>query len=178
VAARMLAEQCARLPLALRLAAGLASARPETGLVDLTIELVERRRQLGLPDSGVPLRAVFDWSCRGLDAQAVRGLRLAARHVGSGFDRGALAGLGASDDVTGRILDRLARAQLIQAVLPGRYEMHDLLREYARELAEPTGDSWGEVHPKLRQRELSRRTAQWGALAGLSGQPKDWPSPR
>jgi DNA-binding SARP family transcriptional activator len=166
VAARMLAEQCGRLPLALRLAAGVAKARPETGLVDLTIELVEQRRRLGLPDIGTSLRAVFDWSVQGLDAETVRGLRLAGRHPGAGLDRRALAGLAGGDGQAGRVLDRLAQAQLIQAVLPGRYEMHDLVREYARDLAEPNEDSWRHAHPRLRRRELSHRIPQRTALAG------------
>jgi DNA-binding SARP family transcriptional activator len=170
VAARMLAEQCARLPLALRLAAGVAIARPETGLIDLTIELVELRRQLGVPDgvpvAGASLRALFDWSCRELDAESVRGLRLAGRHPGASLDRHALAGLAGDDGQAGRVLDRLARAQLIQAVLPGRYDMHDLIREYARDLADPKDEPWRQAHPKLRRREFTHRTGVRTALAG------------
>jgi DNA-binding SARP family transcriptional activator len=169
VASRMLAEQCARLPLALRLAAGVAAARPGTGLVDLTIELVEQRRRLGLPDTGpgaVSLRAFFGWSCQQLDADSVRGLRLAGRHPGAALDRHALTGLTADEGQAGQVLKRLAQAQLIQAVLPGRYDMHDLLRDYARELAEPKDDPWRRAHPKLRRRELSYRTAERTALAG------------
>jgi DNA-binding SARP family transcriptional activator len=170
VAARMLAEQCARLPLALRLAAGVAVARPDTGLIDLTIELVEQRRQCGLPDTGqgqaTPVRAVFDWACRELDPDTVRGLRLAGRHPEAVLDRHALAGLSLAEGHASRILERLARAQLIQVTLPGRYDMHDLLRGYARELAEPEDDSWRHAHPKLRRRELSCRTAERTALAG------------
>jgi DNA-binding SARP family transcriptional activator len=160
VAARMLAEQCARLPLALRLAAGVATARPDTGLVDLTIELVERRRQLGLTDTGQSLRAVFDWSCQELDPDAVRGLRLAGRHPDAILDRRALAGLAGGEDLADRVLERLAGAQLIQAVLPGRYDMHDVLREYARDLADPEEDSWRHAHPKMRRREFGYRPAQ------------------
>jgi DNA-binding SARP family transcriptional activator len=170
VAARMLAEQCARLPLALRLAAGVAAARPDTGLVDLTIELVEQRRQLGLPDSAqgeaTSLRAVFDWSRQELDAETTRGLRLAGRHPGAVLDRSALAGPARDGGQPGQVLERLASAQLIQAVLPGRYAMHDVLRDYVRELADDEGDVWRHAHPKLRRRELSRRTLRRTALAG------------
>ena len=175
VAARMLAEQCARLPLALRLAAGVAAARPDTGLVDLTIELVEQRRQLDLPGTGpseikhsevTSLRAVFEWSRQELDAEATRGLRLAGRHPGAVLDRYALAGPARDEGQAGRVLERLASAQLVQAVLPGRYDMHDVLRGYVRELADDEGDEWRHAHPKLRRRELSRRTVQRTALAG------------
>ena len=169
VASRMLAEQCARLPLALRLAAGAAVARPGTGLVDLTIELVEQRRRLGLPDSGpgaASLRALFDWSCQQLDVDSVRGLRLAGRHPGASLDRYALAGLAGYEGQAGQVLERLAEAQLLQAVLPGRYDMHDLIRDYARELADPKEQPWRQAHPKLRRRELNYRTAERTALAG------------
>jgi DNA-binding SARP family transcriptional activator len=175
VAARMLAEQCARLPLALRLAAGVATARPDTGLVDLTIELVEQRRQLGLSDTGpaeikrgeaTSLRAVFEWSRQELDAETTRGLRLAGRHPGAVLDQHVLASLARYQDQPGQVLERLASAQLIQAVPPGRYDMHDVLRDYVRELADDEGDVWRRAHPKLRRRELSRRTVQRTALAG------------
>jgi hypothetical protein len=170
VAARMLAEQCARLPLALRMAVGVAAARPDTELVDLTIELVEQRRQVGLPDTGQELatsvRAVFDWSCRELDAEAMRGLRLAGRHPGTEVDRRAFSALAGDEVRAGRVLERLAHAQLIHAVLPGRYGVHDLLRGYARELADPKEDSWRDAHPRLRRREFSHRTAERTALAG------------
>jgi hypothetical protein len=44
--------------------------------------------------------------------------------------------------------------------------MHDVLRDYVRELADDEGDVWRRAHPKMRRRELSRRTVQRTALAG------------
>src|SRR5262249_36684126 len=49
-AASVLAGQCGRLPLALRVAAELAAARPATPLSELTAELADRRRRLDLLD--------------------------------------------------------------------------------------------------------------------------------
>jgi tetratricopeptide (TPR) repeat protein len=49
----------------------------------------------------------------------------------------ALADLPESD--TGPLLDELDRVHLINEVRPGRYAFHDLLREYANELARKTG---------------------------------------
>ena len=40
-----------------------------------------------------------------------------------------------------QLLDRLTRAHLIQATGPGRYAMHDLLRDYVRELAAADGEA-------------------------------------
>jgi DNA-binding SARP family transcriptional activator len=138
--AAKLAEQAARLPLALRVAAELAVARPGVSLADLTAELADQRRRLDLleagGDAGTTVRAVFSWSYRQLDDAAARAFRLAGLHPGADFDRYALAALtGTTVADADRMLDVLARAYLLQAAGPGRYGLHDLLRAYARELA-------------------------------------------
>jgi DNA-binding SARP family transcriptional activator/tetratricopeptide (TPR) repeat protein len=139
-AAAELAAQCCRLPLALRVAAELAAARPTVPLAALTGELADLRTRLDLLDAGgdpgTEVRAVFSWSCRHLPADAARAFRLLGMHPGPGFEPYATAAL---TDITvqqaRRALDVLARAHLIQPAAPGRYGMHDLLRGYARELA-------------------------------------------
>ncbi len=152
-AAATLAAQCARLPLALRVAAELAGSRPATPLAALTGELADEQRRLDLLDAGgdrrAAVRAVFSWSVRHLPAGAVRGFRLLGLHPGADFDRYAAAALaGGSLDEAHRTLDTLVRAHLVQptappavppagqpAVPPGRFAMHDLLRAYAAQLA-------------------------------------------
>jgi tetratricopeptide (TPR) repeat protein/transcriptional regulator with XRE-family HTH domain len=141
VTAAKLAEQCARLPLALRMAAELAAARPEASLADLTAQLADQRRLLDLLDTdgdpGASVRAVFSWSYQQLDAAAARAFRLASLHPGPGFRRHAFAALtGTTPGQADRVLNLLARASLIQATGSHRYGMHDLLRAYARELAQ------------------------------------------
>lgn len=56
-AAVVLAEQCGRLPLALRVAAELAAGRPELRLTDLVTELADRQRRLDMLHAGGDRRA-------------------------------------------------------------------------------------------------------------------------
>jgi tetratricopeptide (TPR) repeat protein/transcriptional regulator with XRE-family HTH domain len=135
-----LAARCCRLPLALRVTAELAAARPAAPLTELASELADQQRLLDLLDAdGDPhtaVRAVFSWSCRHLDPAAARMFRLGGALPGAGLDAYAGAALaGISLALASRQLDKLARAYLIQQTGPGRYDMHDLLRGYACELA-------------------------------------------
>ncbi len=143
-AAALLASRCCRLPLALRVAAELAAARPAVPLAELVGELADRQRRLDLLDaSGDPrcaVRAVFSWSYRHLDTAAARAFRLLGLHPGPDLDSYAAAALaGTTPAGAGQLLDQLAHAHLIQPARPGRYGMHDLLRAYARELAAQDG---------------------------------------
>jgi tetratricopeptide (TPR) repeat protein/transcriptional regulator with XRE-family HTH domain len=146
-AAAELAGLCARLPLALRIAAELAAARRETTLRDLAAELAAS--QLDLLNAGedrADVRAVFSWSYRQLDDGAAEAFALAGLHPGPELDAHAVAALTAtSAEVAGRVLGRLYRASLVQAAGSGRYSMHDLLRAYACEQAAERGtDAWSQ----------------------------------
>ena len=139
-AAAALAGRCARLPLALRVAAEFAAARPEMPLATLAGELGDQQRQLDVLDAGgdprTAVRAVFSWSYRHLGPDAARAFRLAGLHPGTDFDAHAVAALtGTTSDQARRTLEELARAHLLQQAGPGRYGMHDLLRAYACQLA-------------------------------------------
>jgi tetratricopeptide (TPR) repeat protein/transcriptional regulator with XRE-family HTH domain len=139
-AASLLAAQCVRLPLALRVAAELAAARPAVSLAGLAGELTDQRRRLDLlaagGDSRTAVRAVFSWSYQHLDLRMALGFRLAGLHPGPDFDCYAAAALtGMTAGQASDLLDALARAYLIHVTGPGRYGMHDLLRGYARELS-------------------------------------------
>jgi len=139
-AAAALAGQCARLPLALRLAAELAAARPGTPLAALVTELADQQRRLALLDAGgdprTAVSAVFSWSYQHLPAEAARAFRLLGLHPGPDFDPYAAAALiHTSVEQAQHLLDQLARAHLIGPTSPGRYGMHDLLRAYATHLA-------------------------------------------
>ena len=140
-AAAALAKQCARLPLALRVAAELAAASPGSRLAGLAAELAGEQRRLDLLDAGgderTAVRGVFSWSYRHLPAAAARAFRLLGLHPGPDFDGYALAALtGASATQAGDILALLARAHLVHPAAPGRYGMHDLLRAYASHLTD------------------------------------------
>jgi DNA-binding SARP family transcriptional activator/tetratricopeptide (TPR) repeat protein len=139
-AAAALAGQCARLPLALRVAAELAATRPTTSLAQLVGELMDEQRRLELLDAGgdprTAVRAVFSWSYQHLPADAARAFRLLGLHPGPDLDPYATAALThTSVEQAQHVLDLLARGNLVQPASPGRYGMHDLLRAYASHLA-------------------------------------------
>ena len=136
-----LVEQCVRLPLALRVAAELATTRPTTPLTQLVAELEDEQRRLELLDPGgdprTAVRAVFSWSYQHLPAEAARAFRLLGLHPGPDLDPYAAAALThASVEQAQHLLDVFARAHLIGSTAPGRYGMHDLLRAYATDLAD------------------------------------------
>ncbi|MGH3622942.1 MAG: ATP-binding protein, partial [Sciscionella sp.] len=138
-AAALLAERCARLPLALRIATEYAAARPSTSLADIAAELADEQQRLDLLDAGDPrtaVRGVFSWSYRQLPTEASRVFRLLGLHPGADCDSYAAAALAGTDRATARhSLDVLARAHLVQPTGRDRYALHDLLRAYAAELA-------------------------------------------
>jgi DNA-binding SARP family transcriptional activator/tetratricopeptide (TPR) repeat protein len=138
-----LVDQCARLPLALRIAAELAKARPARGVAGLVAELADERHRLDLldveDDSLGAVRAVFSWSYQQLPDDAARLFRSLGLHFGADADAYALSALLGSDlHSTRRALDRLIRARLVDEAPGERYQCHDLLRAYALELAEQT----------------------------------------
>ena len=116
-----LAAQCARLPLALRVAAELAAARPGTPLTDLVAELADQQGRLFLLDAeGDPRAAVvtvFSWSLRQLPTAAARTFRLLGLHPGPDLGAHAAAALtGSTVPDARRALEVLARAHLVQRV--------------------------------------------------------------
>jgi tetratricopeptide (TPR) repeat protein len=137
--ATRLAERCARLPLALRIAAELAAARPAETLADLAAELGDESRLDLLAAGGdeyTAVRAVFSWSLRHLSEAAALAFTLLGLHPGVDIDRAATTALTGTDPATARgLVDALVRAHLLDDLGDGRYGMHDLLRAYAAERA-------------------------------------------
>ncbi|MFI5491512.1 tetratricopeptide repeat protein [Actinoplanes sp. NPDC051859] len=139
-AAAALSTACARLPLALRIAAELAADRTDVPLADLVAELSDHQNRLDLLDAGgdphAEVRAVFSWSYQHLPAAAARAFRLFGLHPGETVHVDAVAAMiGTGTAETRRLLGTLSRASLVQAAPGSRYGMHDLLRAYAAELA-------------------------------------------
>jgi tetratricopeptide (TPR) repeat protein len=135
-----LAERCARLPLALRIAAELAVAHPSVPLAALSGDLARQQRRLDLLGAGgdprTAVRSVFSWSIRHLDPDAVRAFRLLGLNPCRDFDQYAVAALaGATLTQADLAVGTLVRAHLIQRAGPYRWSLHDLLRNYACDLA-------------------------------------------
>jgi len=147
-AAATLASQCSRLPLALRIAAELAAARPAVGLACLVGELADTQQRLDILNAGgdphTAVRAVFSSSYQNLSQPAARVFRLTGLHPGPDLTVNAAASLaGIPPGRARRDLDALTRAHLLTEQVPGRFGSHDLLRAYAIEQATTTGSSAG-----------------------------------
>jgi DNA-binding SARP family transcriptional activator len=141
-----LVERCARLPLALRVAAELVRARPGRAIAELAAELASRQDTLDLLDvDGDPhtaVRAVFSWSYRQLEPAAACVFRLLGVHPGHDVAQDAVAAMsGREPKEARRVLDALVRANLVDLTPGRRYQPHDLLRFYAAELAAEAGDT-------------------------------------
>ncbi|MGP3934988.1 BTAD domain-containing putative transcriptional regulator [Nonomuraea sp. KM88] len=132
-----LALLCGRLPLALRIAAELGSQHPDRSLAELVDDLRQRRSPLdALADSdpGADLRTVFSWSYDLLPPDLARAFTHLGCYPGSDIGLpGAAALLDVVPAAARALLDRLAAVHLLEARRPGRYRLHDLLREYAAE---------------------------------------------
>jgi DNA-binding SARP family transcriptional activator len=139
-AAGALIQLCARLPLALSIAAARTSSQPNLSLAALTAGLRDARSRLDALDAGhatANVRAVFSWSYKQLDPPAARLFRLLGLHAGPDISVAAAASMaGLPLDGGRRGLGELTRAHLLAEHVPGRFSCHDLLRAYAAELTQ------------------------------------------
>jgi tetratricopeptide (TPR) repeat protein len=152
---------CARLPLALRIAAARVAANPYLSVADLVGDLGDDRARLDLlsmsDDDQSTVRAVFDGSYRRLPSEQSRLFRLLGLHPGYDIDAHAAAALAEVDlSVARRLLGALADAHLVEPVGRDRYRLHDLLRAYAADRADHEDD-------QVLREQASRRLIEWYA---------------
>ncbi|MCW6004451.1 tetratricopeptide repeat protein [Micromonospora sp. CPCC 205371] len=141
-----LANACAHLPLALRIAAANLADDPTqsiAGYVD-GLRQDDRLDALASADGEAAVRAAFDLSYLALDEHDRRLFRRLGLVPGDDFTADAAATLAAIPvpRVT-ESLRRLAAAHLVHRLAPRRYALHDLIRLYAVERAraeEPAGE--------------------------------------
>jgi DNA-binding SARP family transcriptional activator len=130
---------CARLPLALNIAAARGVAQPGLPLATLADHLRDANGRLAVLDTGdatASVRAVFSWSYDALSPLAARTFRCLGVHPGPDITGPATASLTATTRERARdALNELVSAHLITEHAPGRYACHDLLRAYAAEQA-------------------------------------------
>jgi DNA-binding SARP family transcriptional activator len=133
-----IADLCGRLPLALRIAAALLRHRPAWSPEHLAALLRDQHQRLGtLFDGDRNLTAVFDLSYQNLGATHQRLFRRLGLLPGPDVDAYAAAALADTHPSTATgLLEVLVDHNLLMQHTPGRYWMHDLLRLYARTLAD------------------------------------------
>lgn len=155
-----LGRLCACLPLALRIAAERAAARPLMPLPELITQLCAESSlwdTLSSQEEGEAdaVRSVFAWSYRALPPAAARAFRLLGLHPGAHFSAGAAAAVtGEPIPRISGLLDVLAGAHLLEQIAPDRYQFHDLLRAYAADQAH-------RLDSHEQQRAALARAARW-----------------
>jgi DNA-binding SARP family transcriptional activator len=169
-AARQIIGLCARLPLALAIAAARAAARPALPLADLADELAVEQDRLDALDTGdqsTSVRAVFSWSYGQLAEPVARLFRLLGAHPGPDISLAAAASLaGLTRPQARRTLAELAAAGLLLEHGASRYVLHDLLRAYAAE-QESTAAEWPPAHARVVDHYLQTAHAGTARLAPL-----------
>lgn len=153
-----LARTCAYLPLAIRIAAANLADYPHRTVADYARELATGDQLVALRNVGDESGAVqtaFDLSYRAMPLDAQRIFRLLGLVPGPDVTPAAAAALAGTDvEEAARLLNRLARAHLMDEHAPGRYTFHDLLRAYAQDCAQYESS-------ELERREALDRLMTW-----------------
>jgi tetratricopeptide (TPR) repeat protein/transcriptional regulator with XRE-family HTH domain len=128
---------CGYLPLAIGMLASQLRNHPVRTSAGLAAELAAARDRLALMHAeNLSVGAAFDLSYAELTPGARQLFRRLGLVPGPGIDVYAAAALDDADLVTARRhLDELYDQHLLTEPGPGRYQLHDLLREHARALA-------------------------------------------
>ena len=143
-------RRCGGLPLALMIAAARVAEHPDFPMSELVAELDDETTRLSAFDAGDGARslsAVLSWSSGSLGDELARAFRLlgAAPLIDIGVSAAAWLLAVPPRDAADK-LRALETANLVRQHRPGRFQMHDLVRLHAVELA--AGD---EVQAALRR---------------------------
>ncbi|GAB3491038.1 ATP-binding protein [Amycolatopsis cihanbeyliensis] len=132
-----LVRLCGCLPLAVALTAGRLRSHPCWTVRYLIGQLCTAQDRLaGLHTEDLAVAAAFDLSYRDLAPDERRLFRRLGLYPGDEMDVYAAAALDGSDlDTAGRRLEALYLHHLLEEAAPGRYRLHDLIRDYAGTLA-------------------------------------------
>ena len=134
---REITRLCGCLPLAIGMAARQLYHHPAWTLAGLAAGLAAAADRLELlATENLSVAAAFDLSYDDLAPDQQRLFRRLALHPGADIDRYAAAALdGTGLGAARRSLEALYEQYLLTEPAPGRYRMHDLIREHARALA-------------------------------------------
>ncbi|WP_280449708.1 ATP-binding protein [Nocardia brasiliensis] len=130
---------CGALPLAIVLLAGRSAQHPVRPIEQWAADFAAAQDRLGELEAGPrAVRAAFGMSYHALPAQRRRLFRYLGAHPGPDIDAAALAAMAAITGAVARTeLTALYTDHLIEETRPGRYRLHDLLREYICGLTDP-----------------------------------------
>jgi tetratricopeptide (TPR) repeat protein len=125
------------LPIAVGMLASQLHHHPGWTVTDLAADLAATRDRLALMTTeDVSVAAAFGLSYRDLDTGLQQTFRRLGLHPGTAIDLWAAAALTGHDlAATRRHLEALYDQHLLIEPSHGRYRMHDLIREHARDLA-------------------------------------------
>ncbi|MEU9607684.1 BTAD domain-containing putative transcriptional regulator [Streptomyces sp. NPDC048057] len=139
-AARSLVAACGRLPLAVRIVGSRLAARPGHGLAALDARLRDERALLDELHAGdLAVETAFHLGYRNLAPEPARAFRLLSLLDAPSLPLPVAAALLGKDERTAeRLAETLVDAGVLEPYGPERYRFHDLLRLYARRLAERT----------------------------------------
>ena len=128
---------CGQLPLAIRIAAARLRSRPMWTVAHLAERLTQGQRRLDeLAVGDRSVAAAFSLSYERLNPDQQRLFRRLGLVPVPDVDAhvaGALVGI--DPEPAGQLLEELVEANLVQQPAPGRYRLHDLLRDHAAALA-------------------------------------------
>ena len=130
-----LAELCADLPLALRIAGNRISSRPAWTVEDFAKRLrAQDTRLRHLVAGDLRVEATFALSYEALTPRSQQVFRSIPLVTGTSFRADMVASMhGFGDEMTGEILDELTELALLEPLSGDRYRIHDLLRIFAEE---------------------------------------------
>lgn len=132
-------QMIGELPLAIRIIGARLREDPAASMTKMAAELRDDYQTSldNLASRGMAVRSSFNLSYSRLPSQQALAFRLLALAPREGFTvKQAVALLGGSEAEVGQVLLDLANASLLREVPPDRYEMHELLRVFARELSQ------------------------------------------
>ncbi|WP_410663950.1 BTAD domain-containing putative transcriptional regulator [Amycolatopsis sp. lyj-84] len=144
-----LLHHCGGLPLALGILAARAARHPHFPLAVLAEELADDTTRLATLQTGdlhADLGAVIASSYRALETETADVFQRLGYMIGPDIGLPAAARLTEQPHSRTRaMLDELERLHLVQQHQPGRYRMHDLVRLFARNIADPEPDAVGRL---------------------------------
>ncbi|SDT79458.1 DNA-binding transcriptional activator of the SARP family [Streptomyces sp. TLI_053] len=134
-------DRCGLLPLAIEIAASRFKARPSWTLAHLAQRLSRKTGRLAeIRHDTESVARAFEMSYRSLPIEQQEAFRLLGVHPGPDIGLHAAAALlGRTVDETDHLLEALLHCHLVQENTPERYQLHDLLKEYAHALIRDEG---------------------------------------